>query len=63
MDLDNHALRGVQVYCDPGGLSYWAGDQKHLIKQVIVHPTGVLERIEVGLNTCVPSPSSDIVVG
>ncbi|CAG9987346.1 unnamed protein product, partial [Clonostachys byssicola] len=48
--LDSHSLRGIRIYCVPGGLSDWIGDHENLAKQAIVHSAGSLQKVELGLN-------------
>ncbi|VUC28726.1 unnamed protein product [Clonostachys rosea] len=48
--LDDHSLRGVRIYCAPGGFSDWVGDHQDLTKQAIIHSHGSLHKMEVGLN-------------
>lgn len=54
--LDSHSLRGIRIYCVPGGLSDWIGDHENLAKQVIVHSAGSLQKVELGLNVSIPLP-------
>ncbi|VUC37082.1 unnamed protein product [Clonostachys rosea] len=48
--LDSHSLRGVRVYCVPGGLSDWIGDHEGFAEQAIIYPAGSLQKVELGLN-------------
>lgn len=48
--LDGDALRGIRVYCVPGGFSDWIGDHENLTQQAIIFSTGFLKDINIGLN-------------